>query len=159
VIAPVRPREAAVPSAEEACVDRQEPCTRTQAARQEKVDAGRMTTAAPESTEYEYDYVIVGAGSAGCVIAARLSEDPDARVLLLEAGPSDDALQIAIPAAAPALWHGELSWVDQTEAQVNGAQPTSCPTSYGPKTRSAASRPTTALEGRCEWRTSSTSTS
>ncbi|MFC7010421.1 GMC family oxidoreductase [Streptomyces viridiviolaceus] len=57
-----------------------------------------------------YDYVIVGAGSAGCVLAARLSEDPDVRVALIEAGGPDTAQEIHVPAAFPQLFKSELDW-------------------------------------------------
>jgi choline dehydrogenase-like flavoprotein len=57
-----------------------------------------------------YDYVIVGAGSAGCVLANRLSEDADVRVALLEAGGEDSQPEIRIPAAFPALFKSGLDW-------------------------------------------------
>jgi choline dehydrogenase len=64
-----------------------------------------------------YDYVIVGAGSAGCVLAARLSEDPDARVLLLEAGSDDTHANIHIPAAFANLFRTKWDWDFATEPQ------------------------------------------
>ena len=57
------------------------------------------------------DYVIVGAGSAGCVLAARLTEDPHVRVLLLEAGPQDRSWRIAMPSAVGSLLASErFNW-------------------------------------------------
>src|SRR3954453_17091493 len=64
-----------------------------------------------------YDYVVVGAGSAGAVVAARLSENADTRVLLLEAGGGADADEISIPAAFPALFKTRWDWNYTTTEQ------------------------------------------
>jgi len=64
-----------------------------------------------------HDYVIVGAGSAGCVLANRLSEDPTVRVLLLEAGGRDRSPKIKIPAAFPEQFHTKLDWDFATEPE------------------------------------------
>src|SRR5690349_16407515 len=63
------------------------------------------------------DYVIVGAGSAGCVVAARLSENPDTSVTLIEAGPPDTAQELHIPAAFPALQKSDLDWDFHSERE------------------------------------------
>lgn len=68
-----------------------------------------------------HDYVIVGAGSAGCVLAARLSENPDTRVLLLESGPEDTRSEIAVPLAWPALWGTEVDYAYDTVPQAGTA--------------------------------------
>ncbi|HET9124304.1 MAG TPA: GMC family oxidoreductase N-terminal domain-containing protein [Solirubrobacteraceae bacterium] len=64
-----------------------------------------------------YDYVIVGAGSAGCVLANRLSEDPATRVLLIEAGGPDRSPNIRIPAAFGKQFHTRLDWDYWTEPE------------------------------------------
>src|SRR5256885_5665158 len=66
-----------------------------------------------------YDYVIVGAGSAGCVMAARLSEEPDVSVLLVEAGPDDTKENIHVPAAFGSLLKTDIDW-DYATAPEDG---------------------------------------
>jgi choline dehydrogenase-like flavoprotein len=63
------------------------------------------------------DYVIVGAGSAGCTLASRLSEDPDVNVLVIEAGGKDRSLNIKIPAAFTNQFHTKLDWDYATEPE------------------------------------------
>ncbi|MGP4021239.1 GMC family oxidoreductase [Saccharopolyspora sp. 5N708] len=64
-----------------------------------------------------YDYVIVGAGSAGCVLAARLSEDPEVTVALVEAGSADTAPEIHIPAAFSTLFKTTWDWDFDSECE------------------------------------------
>jgi choline dehydrogenase len=65
-----------------------------------------------------WDYVVVGAGTAGCVLAARLSEDPSVQVLLLEAGDRDTAREIAVPAAFSKLFKTRNDWDYATEPEA-----------------------------------------
>ncbi len=71
----------------------------------------------------DYDYIVVGAGSSGCVLAARLSEDPATRVLLLEAGPPDHSPWIHLPIGyGKTMWSQAVNWRFHTEPEpaMNG---------------------------------------
>lgn len=76
-------------------------------------------------SHHEYDYVIVGSGTAGCIIANRLSANPDTRVLLLEAGDSDEGfahIQLLDLGSLFAAWGPSTDWAFDTEpeAALNG---------------------------------------
>jgi choline dehydrogenase len=80
---------------------------------------GAMTSSRKLSPPNSFDYVIVGAGSAGCVLANRLSEDPAVQVLLLEAGPEDTQDAIRVPAIFSSLFGSEVDWNYQLEQQTH----------------------------------------
>jgi choline dehydrogenase len=70
-----------------------------------------------------FDYIIVGAGSAGCVLASRLTEDQDTRVLVLESGPSDRSWRIDMPSAVGSLLCSKrfnFSYVSEPEPYLDG---------------------------------------
>jgi choline dehydrogenase len=68
----------------------------------------------------DFDYIVVGAGSAGCVLAARLSEDPGTRVLLLEAGPPDSSFWIHLPIGyGKTMWSDKYNWRFYTDPDPN----------------------------------------
>ncbi len=77
----------------------------------------------PEKADAEqdtFDYIVVGAGSAGCVLAGRLSEDPRTRVLLLEAGPADRSIWIHLPIGyGKTMWSPVYNWCYSTDAEPN----------------------------------------
>ena len=70
-------------------------------------------------SQSEYDFIVIGAGTAGSTIAARLSEDPSVSVLLLEAGPTDRNLLVDVPLACPFLQSTHNDWQLEVEPQVS----------------------------------------
>lgn len=82
-------------------------------------DQSKLPSSRLDST-LEYDYIIVGGGSAGCVVANRLSEDPNVSVLLLEAGGMDsDMMEIHVPLAYVDLQLSRVDWAEKTVPQRN----------------------------------------
>lgn len=72
-----------------------------------------------ENNKETYDFIVVGSGSAGSVVASRLSENENYKVLLLEAGDSDNDLRVALPAGFIKLFHSSYDWDYYTTPQKN----------------------------------------
>ena len=80
--------------------------------------AASVTSLLPMSEALQFDYIIVGAGTAGCLLANRLSADPSRRVLLVEAGGSDHYPWIHIPVGyLYCIGNPRTDWCYQTEPE------------------------------------------
>ena len=85
-------------------------------------------------SDSKFDYIIVGGGSAGCVLANRLSEKSDTRVCLLEAGPSCKSLVVSVPGAfAYFMFSKKYNWMFNSEPRddIRNGQPVFCPQGKG----------------------------
>lgn len=71
----------------------------------------------PALADETFDVIVVGAGSAGCVVAARLSEDPECRVLLVEAGHGDTPAMVSTPLRTIEVWRSDYDWGFSTTPQ------------------------------------------
>ncbi|HEX3921376.1 MAG TPA: NAD(P)-binding protein [Streptosporangiaceae bacterium] len=90
----------------------------------------------------EFHYIVVGAGTAGCVAAARLSQDPGVRVLLLEAGSAQRTRAMTVPNAWPENLGSAADWADVTTSQAD-AGPVAYPRGRALGGRSGCSRSAT----------------